>query len=115
MKMNEVQSPRVIQCIIHVHQTLGPGFLESVYRRAVLIEPCRLPPGRGLMKLSPGFPTSPRSPFTVLVNTTTKALETAFRCNVDDGNRRRFKEYQVSTLECYTGTAPGLTLSAPAG
>ena len=29
---------RVIQCIIHVHQTLGPGFLESVYRRALLIE-----------------------------------------------------------------------------
>lgn len=29
---------RVIQCIIEVHQTLGPGFLESVYRRAMLIE-----------------------------------------------------------------------------
>lgn len=29
---------RVIQCIIHVHQTLGPGFLENVYRRALLIE-----------------------------------------------------------------------------
>ncbi|MGH7463558.1 MAG: GxxExxY protein [Longimicrobiales bacterium] len=29
---------RVIQCIIHVHQTLGHGFLESVYRRALLIE-----------------------------------------------------------------------------
>lgn len=29
---------RVIQCIIHVHQTLGPGFVESVYRRALLIE-----------------------------------------------------------------------------
>jgi GxxExxY protein len=29
---------RVIQCIIQVHQTLGPGFLESVYRRALLIE-----------------------------------------------------------------------------
>lgn len=28
---------RVIHCIIHVHQTLGPGFLESVYRRAMLI------------------------------------------------------------------------------
>ncbi|MGH7465364.1 MAG: GxxExxY protein [Longimicrobiales bacterium] len=25
---------RVIQCIIHVHQTLGPGFLASMYRRA---------------------------------------------------------------------------------
>jgi len=29
---------RVIHCIIDVHQTLGPGFLESVYRRALLIE-----------------------------------------------------------------------------
>jgi len=29
---------RVIQCIIRVHQTLGPGFLESIYRRALLIE-----------------------------------------------------------------------------
>ena len=29
---------RVIQCIIQVHQTLGPGFVESVYRRALLIE-----------------------------------------------------------------------------
>ncbi|HUH13914.1 MAG TPA: GxxExxY protein [Longimicrobiales bacterium] len=29
---------RVIQCIIHVHQALGPGFLEGVYQRALLIE-----------------------------------------------------------------------------
>ena len=28
----------VIQCIITVHQTLGPGFLESIYRKALLIE-----------------------------------------------------------------------------
>ena len=28
----------IIQSIISVHQTLGPGFLESVYRRALLIE-----------------------------------------------------------------------------
>ena len=28
----------IIECIIRVHQTLGPGFLESVYRRALLIE-----------------------------------------------------------------------------
>ena len=29
---------RIIACIIKVHQTLGPGFLESVYRGALLIE-----------------------------------------------------------------------------
>lgn len=29
---------RVIQCVIRVHRTLGPGFLESIYRRALLIE-----------------------------------------------------------------------------
>jgi GxxExxY protein len=32
---------RVIQCIINVHQTLGPGFLENVYRRAMSIELCK--------------------------------------------------------------------------
>jgi GxxExxY protein len=29
---------RVIRCVIHVHQVLGPGFLEKIYRRALLIE-----------------------------------------------------------------------------
>jgi GxxExxY protein len=29
---------RIIHCIIRVHQTLGPGYLESIYRRALLIE-----------------------------------------------------------------------------
>jgi GxxExxY protein len=28
----------IIECIIKVHQTLGPGFLESIYRKALLIE-----------------------------------------------------------------------------
>jgi GxxExxY protein len=28
----------VIACIIRVHQVLGPGYLESIYRRALLIE-----------------------------------------------------------------------------
>ena len=31
-------SETIIGCIIKVHQTLGPGFLESVYRRALMIE-----------------------------------------------------------------------------
>jgi GxxExxY protein len=29
---------RIIYCVLRVHQTLGPGFLESVYRRALIIE-----------------------------------------------------------------------------
>jgi GxxExxY protein len=29
---------RIIWCLIRVHQTLGPGFLENVYRRALVIE-----------------------------------------------------------------------------
>jgi GxxExxY protein len=29
---------RIIFCVIRVHQTLGPGFLEAVYRRALVIE-----------------------------------------------------------------------------
>lgn len=28
----------IIGCVIRVHQTLGPGFFESVYRRALHIE-----------------------------------------------------------------------------
>jgi GxxExxY protein len=29
---------KIIQCIIKVHKTLGPGFLENIYRRALLLE-----------------------------------------------------------------------------
>ena len=29
---------KIISCIIRVHQQLGPGFLESVYQRALMIE-----------------------------------------------------------------------------
>jgi GxxExxY protein len=28
----------VIRCVLQVYHTLGPGFLESVYRRALLVE-----------------------------------------------------------------------------
>ena len=28
----------IIQCIIKGHQVLGPGFLESIYRKALIIE-----------------------------------------------------------------------------
>ena len=39
---NETLTGSIIWCIIHVHQTLGPGFLEGVYRRALVIELQRL-------------------------------------------------------------------------
>ena len=29
---------RAIGCMIEVHKQLGPGFLESVYRRAIAVE-----------------------------------------------------------------------------
>lgn len=29
---------RIIRCIVRVHRKLGPGFLESVYRNALMIE-----------------------------------------------------------------------------
>lgn len=28
----------ILSAVIHVHQVLGPGFLEKIYRRALLIE-----------------------------------------------------------------------------
>jgi GxxExxY protein len=39
--MSHVEDPlteRVIQCVIRVHQTLGPGFLESICRNALILE-----------------------------------------------------------------------------
>ena len=35
---NDKLTERIIYCIIQVHQTLGPGFLENIYRRALLLE-----------------------------------------------------------------------------
>jgi GxxExxY protein len=35
---NDPITLRVINCVIHVHQALGTGFLEGVYRRALSIE-----------------------------------------------------------------------------
>ncbi len=35
---NDTLSEKVIGCIIKVHQVLGPGFLESIYRNALAVE-----------------------------------------------------------------------------
>lgn len=36
--VSERLTRRIISCVIRVHQTLGPGFLEKIYRRALRIE-----------------------------------------------------------------------------
>ena len=33
-----IYTNRIIQCVITVHQRLGPGFKEIIYRRALVIE-----------------------------------------------------------------------------
>lgn len=35
---HEALTDRIIGCIVKVHRALGPGFIESIYRRALLIE-----------------------------------------------------------------------------
>ena len=35
---NDELTEKIIQCIIKVHKELGPGFLEKVYRRSLLVE-----------------------------------------------------------------------------
>ena len=34
----DLLTERAIWCVIKVHQTLGPGFLENIYRNALLFE-----------------------------------------------------------------------------
>ena len=34
----DLLTQRIIGCVIKVHQTLGPGFLETIYQRALLLE-----------------------------------------------------------------------------
>ena len=36
--MDDKLTQTIIACIVKVHKVLGPGFLESVYRRALVIE-----------------------------------------------------------------------------
>ena len=35
---SDALTARIINCIIRVHQGLGPGFVEKVYRRALIVE-----------------------------------------------------------------------------
>ena len=35
---HEALTQQIIGCIVKVHRTLGPGFLEEIYRRALCIE-----------------------------------------------------------------------------
>jgi GxxExxY protein len=41
MAFNDPLTDRIIYCIIRVHQIRGPGFLEVIYKRALLIELAR--------------------------------------------------------------------------
>jgi GxxExxY protein len=36
--IHAVLSERIIGCCIHVHKTLGPGFMESIYEQALCLE-----------------------------------------------------------------------------
>ncbi|HUK06901.1 MAG TPA: GxxExxY protein [Stellaceae bacterium] len=38
MKVDDPLTSAIIQAVIKVHKVLGPGFTESIYRRALLIE-----------------------------------------------------------------------------
>ena len=36
--VEQALTSKIIECVIKVHQVLGPGFLESIYRKALVIE-----------------------------------------------------------------------------
>ena len=36
--IEEALTSKIIECVIKVHQVLGPGFLESIYRKALVLE-----------------------------------------------------------------------------
>jgi len=38
---HEALTQQIIGCVVKVHRTLGPGFLEAIYHRALCIELCR--------------------------------------------------------------------------
>jgi GxxExxY protein len=38
MKFNDELTAQIIEAVIKVHQTLGPGFIERIYRNALVIE-----------------------------------------------------------------------------
>jgi GxxExxY protein len=38
MYEGEQLTQQVIECVIEVHKTLGPGFIESVYKNAMILE-----------------------------------------------------------------------------
>lgn len=40
-QFNDAMTSRIIEAVIKVHQTLGPGFIESVYHNALILELCR--------------------------------------------------------------------------
>jgi GxxExxY protein len=37
-ELNDPLTENIIRCIVRVHRELGPGFLEGVYRKALLVE-----------------------------------------------------------------------------
>ena len=40
-QFNDALTSRIIEAVIKVHQSLGPGFVESIYHNALILELCR--------------------------------------------------------------------------